>query len=82
MSETAKAKLSTKGQLVLPKAVREALRLRAHDTVLFLIEQGGVYMVAEPKSYTESMRGLHKEVWPDDVDAWLAQERAAWDERG
>lgn len=80
MSETAKAKLSTKGQLVLPKAVREALGLQPNDTVLFLVEGNIVTMMAEPENYTEAMRGLHAGMWPDDFDRWLREERDAWDD--
>lgn len=80
MSETATAKLSTKGQLVLPKAVREALGLRPHDTVLFLVEGKSVVLMAEPKSYTEALKGLHAGMWPEDFDRWLREERDAWDD--
>jgi antitoxin PrlF len=34
------AKLTSKGQITLPKAVRDALELEAGDTVLFRVEEG------------------------------------------
>jgi antitoxin PrlF len=40
--KTAKAKLSSKSQLVLPKSVREKLNLKTGDTVRFLESPAGI----------------------------------------
>jgi len=36
------AKLSSKGQITIPREVRQALRLRQGDTVVFEVDEGGV----------------------------------------
>jgi AbrB family looped-hinge helix DNA binding protein len=72
------AKVSAKYQIVIPKAVRETLDLHPQDTVLFLIEGDAVYLRPKPASFTATLRGLHRHVWPDESDAWLDEERSAW----
>jgi len=63
--EAAVAKISTKHQVVIPKVVREALNLRAHDRVLFLVDGDRVILQPQPPSFAEALRGLHQELWPD-----------------
>lgn len=72
------AKVSTKYQIVIPKEVRETLDLHPRDTLLFLIDGDAVYMRPQPASFTATLRGLHRHVWPDNADAWLDEERDAW----
>jgi len=63
---------------VIPKLVREALNLQPQDMVLFLVDGDTVLLRPQPASFTETLRGLHKEIWPD-PDAWLEEERASWE---
>lgn len=75
------AKISSKYQVVLPKAVREALALHVGDEVVFVVDGSKVLLRPRPANFTEAMRGLHREVWAGrDVDEWLEEERATWEE--
>ena len=79
--EAAVVKVSSKYQVVLPRPVREALDLRVGDEVIFVVDGSKVLLRPRPASFTEAMRGLHREVWEgQDVDEWLEQERTAWAE--
>ena len=42
------AKMTTKGQITVPKAVREALDLEAGDDVVFRVEQGRAVLAKTP----------------------------------
>jgi len=45
------AALTTKGQLTIPKAIREMLRLKPGDGIEFVVRaDGGVYVVPVPAS--------------------------------
>ena len=50
---------------MIPKAVREALDLQPQERLLFLLDGDTVILRPEPASFTEVMRGLHKDLWPD-----------------
>ena len=56
---------------------RTAQHLRPGDTLLFLVSGDSVILRDRPAGFTETMRGLHKEIWPDDPAELLGQERAA-----
>ena len=73
------AKISTKYQVVIPKAVREALGLQPQDRLLFLLDGDTVLLRPEPASFTRALRGLHRDLWPD-PDEWLEQERSSWED--
>ena len=73
--ETFVARMSAKYQVVIPKAVRESLKLRPRDELLFLVDGDMVILHPQPASFTEAIRGLHRDLWPDDPDAWLEEER-------
>jgi AbrB family looped-hinge helix DNA binding protein len=72
-------RLSTKYQVVIPKAVREALDLEPRDRLWFVIDGDTVILRAQPESFAETLRGLHQDLWPD-PDEWLEQERGSWEE--
>jgi AbrB family looped-hinge helix DNA binding protein len=76
--QTIIARLSTKYQVVIPKAVREALDLQPRDQVLFLLDGDTVILRPQPESFAGTLRGLHQDLWPD-PDEWLEEERASWE---
>ncbi len=51
--------LSSKGQLVLPKAVREALRLQPGDRLSVQIEQGRIILEPAATSSIETLYGKY-----------------------
>jgi len=76
--QTIVARMSAKYQVVIPKAVREALRLQPRDRLLFLLDGDTVILRPQPDSFTEALQGLHREIWPD-PDTWLEEERSTWE---
>lgn len=73
------AQVSAKFQIVIPKEVREMLKLEPHDAVIFLIDGDEVFLRPRPKDFVTALRGLHKELWSQNVDEWLQEERDAWE---
>lgn len=73
------ARLSSKYQVVIPKQIREILGLGPRDSVLFLVDGGTVILRPQPANFTETLRGLHQDLWPD-PDAWLERERSSWED--
>ncbi|MDI6734968.1 MAG: AbrB/MazE/SpoVT family DNA-binding domain-containing protein [bacterium] len=57
------AKLSSKYQIVIPKKIRRKLNLNSGDELIMKVEDDKIIMRPKPKSYTEYMLGLGKEVW-------------------
>ena len=72
------ARVSSKYQVVIPKAVREALQIGPRDTLLFLLDDDTVSLRPQPESFTDVLRGLHQDVWSD-PDSWLETERESWE---
>lgn len=76
--ETMTVRLGAKGQIVVPKAVREQLGLKEGDALMLVVDGQRVILRARPSNFTEAMLGLHEEVWKDS-EGWLARERDSWD---
>jgi AbrB family looped-hinge helix DNA binding protein len=71
-------RLGPKNQVVIPKAVRDTLQVKEGDALLFVLQGNTVLLRARPASFTDALRGLHKEVWEgEDIGQWLAGEREA-----
>jgi AbrB family looped-hinge helix DNA binding protein len=77
--EAIAVRVSQKYQIVIPRAVREALQLHPDDALLFLVSGDSVVLRNRPASFTEAMRGLHKELWPAEPEDWLEKERESWE---
>jgi AbrB family looped-hinge helix DNA binding protein len=73
----ATVKLSSKYQIVIPQAAREALSLEAGDELLVLCKSDRVVIVPKPKKFTRRTAGLHREVWQG-AEAYLHEERKSW----
>ena len=59
------AQVGAKYQVVIPKEVRTVLAIQPSGRLIFLVDGDAVYVRPEPASYTETLRGLHQELWPD-----------------
>jgi AbrB family looped-hinge helix DNA binding protein len=77
--EAIAVRVSEKYQIVIPRSVRETLHLHPDDTLLFLVSGDSVILRTRPSSFTEAMRGLHKELWPAEPGDWLQKERDTWE---
>ena len=76
-SMNATAKLSSKYQVVIPQAAREALGLKAGDELLILCKQDRVVMMPKPKKFAQRTAGLHREIWQG-AESYLKDEREGW----
>lgn len=74
-----KAKLSSKYQLVIPKELRQYAHLKSGDKVVMGGFMGRVIISPQPRSYTDYMQGLHKNVWAEvNVDQYIKELREGW----
>jgi AbrB family looped-hinge helix DNA binding protein len=79
---TKKAKLSSKNQIVLPKALREYAGLRPGDELLISGSGGCLMIYKKPDNYTDRLLGLGKEMWKDsDPLEYVKTLRAPWKKR-
>jgi AbrB family looped-hinge helix DNA binding protein len=73
-------KVSKKNQIAVPAAARERLNIRDGDRLLVDIQDGMLILMPVPKSYTQALSGLHREVWEGiDTEGYIAAERKEWD---
>jgi AbrB family looped-hinge helix DNA binding protein len=70
-------KLSSRYQVVIPEQAREKLGLQAGDELLVLIKDDRIVLMPRPRSFTDQLAGLHKEIWHDSDD-YLDGERSSW----
>lgn len=81
MSESKLIKLGKRGQIVIPKALRESIGIDAGDLLLITTE-GNQILITPPEKYAKMTRGLLKGVWgdtSDKVEAYLEEERDSWE---
>lgn len=80
----AKARLSKKYQIVIPKEVRKKMGLEAGSQVaVYPIDERRAMLVKRPEDYVKALRGLGKEVWEalGGADKYIREERASWDKK-
>ena len=80
MSNAKLVKLGKKGQIVIPKALRESIGIKTGDLLLITAEADQL-LITPPGKYAKTTRGLLKRVWgdnPDEVEAYLEEERNSW----
>lgn len=74
-------RLSKKGQLVLPKAIRDALGVSEGDELLVSLE-GRTVVLTRPQFYAKATRGLLKGTWgrtKQEIEKYLQRERDSWE---
>jgi len=72
-------KISSKHQIAVPAAIRKELDLEAGDRLLAQVRDGVIVLVPERGSALDQLRGLYREIWEGDIQAYLDEERDAWD---
>jgi AbrB family looped-hinge helix DNA binding protein len=81
MTITKLVRLSAKGQLVIPKDMREALGMEEGDELLATLE-GDRLLITRPEHFARSTRGMLKGTWGGsvkDLERHIARERRSWD---
>ena len=80
----AKTRLSSKYQIVIPKEIREKLKLKSGtDISVFSVDETHAIIMKRPKDYVAAMEGLGKEVWQalGGADKYIKEQRASWGNR-
>ena len=80
MTAARSVRLSKKGQLVIPKDMREALGVKEGDELIAALEQGRV-VLTPAQQYARTTRGLLRGTWgrsKRDVKRYLDGERRSW----
>ncbi len=80
MTRAKLVKLSRRGQLVIPKEMRDALGMKEGDELLVVLD-GGRMVLTRPRDYARATRGAMKGVWGRtrrEVDGHLTRERRSW----
>ncbi|HXV64907.1 MAG TPA: AbrB/MazE/SpoVT family DNA-binding domain-containing protein [Vicinamibacteria bacterium] len=81
MTITKQVRLSAKGQLVIPKEMREALGLVEGDQLLATLD-GERILIVRPEHFARSTRGILKGTWGrtrKDLTRYLNRERRSWE---
>ena len=81
MTITKSVRLSAKGQLVVPKEMREALGFQEGDALLATLD-GERLLITRPEHFARSTRGILKGTWGrtrKELDRYLDRERRSWE---
>ncbi len=74
-------KLSSKGQIVVPREIREKLGIKPGMKLTIRL-RGEEICLLTPEKYSEITRGLLKGTWgktKEEVEKYLEKERATWE---
>lgn len=73
-------KVGPKYQVVIPKELRKKVGIKPRDKVLVEEIEGVVVVIPKPKSFTDFLKGLGKEIWKgEDATRYIRRERESWD---
>lgn len=78
------AKISSKHQIVVPRAVREKMKLRAGQNIyLYVVDENRALLVKQPQDHVSALEGLGQEVWTalGGGDQYIRIERSSWDKK-
>jgi AbrB family looped-hinge helix DNA binding protein len=79
MTVSTSVKVSKRYQIAVPAIAREILNIKSGDRLLVDIQDGIIVLIPEPENYTQSMSGLHKEIWEGlDAQKYVEEERNSW----
>lgn len=82
MTSTKMVRLGKKGQMVLPKEIREALGLKEGDPLIVALKEEGEALLTTPERYAALTRGMLQRTWGRDkkeIERYLQGERESWE---
>ena len=83
MSTPTVVKVSRRYQIAVPAIVRKKLNIQKSDQLLVDVQGDIVILIPKPLSYTQTLAGLHHEVWEgNEVQNYLSGERDSWKPSG
>jgi AbrB family looped-hinge helix DNA binding protein len=56
-------KVSNRYQIAVPQHARKQLKIKSGDRLLVDVQDGMMILLPEPQNYTQSLAGLHREIW-------------------
>jgi AbrB family looped-hinge helix DNA binding protein len=68
-------KLSSKHQIVIPREIRDALGVKAGDSLLIVARGDTVILLSKPKKYAQAISGMARDLYPAD---YVEKERESW----
>ncbi len=72
-------KVSKRNQIAVPARARQSLHIKSGDHLLVDIQDGIIVLIPRPDNYTNSLEGLHHEIWEGiDAQGYIVGEREAW----
>lgn len=76
MTDPATVTVNNKNKIALPDRILKELHIHKGDHLLIEIQDGMIILIPEPIDYTQTMQGLHREVWDGvDVQRYIDEER-------
>lgn len=76
---TPSVKVSNRYQIAVPQQARKRLKIKSGDRLLVDVQDGMIILLPEPQSYTQSLAGLHREIW-EKASNYVLNEREAWND--
>ncbi len=73
--------LSKKGQLVLPKEMRDKLGIKENDKIMMILDTNGIILTT-PELYAQRSKGILKGTWgknKKEIEAYINGERKSWE---
>lgn len=70
-------KVSSRYQIAVPQQARKRLKIKSGDRLLVDVQDGMIVLMPEPQNYTQTLAGLHREIW-EKTGEYLLEERKAW----
>jgi AbrB family looped-hinge helix DNA binding protein len=80
MSTSRLVKVNSKGQIVIPREIREKMGIKAEEKVVIFI-RGEETVIMTPQKYSEYTSGMLKGAWgssEDEIMDYLNRERNSW----
>ena len=76
---SANVRLGKKSQIVIPKEIRTAVGISEGDELIIDIYGENIILRRKPESYTQKLKGLHKDTWKGvDPQKYVKEERESW----
>ncbi len=72
--------VTSKGQITIPKSIRDALKIREGSRVMFILEHGEAVMLPKIKDSFSALKELRKEIsfTGEEIKQMIAESKKEW----